>query len=109
VLTESTIREGLRLNPEMIRGLLREVAHPDGVVLPNGQHLPRGTQVGVCLNGIRTDEQFYVDLNQYNPFRFVKRGPGSPASDTAQSGADDSKIAGTNERFLPFGLGRHVW
>ena len=45
-LTDSAIRESLRRNPINSRGLLREVMPKDGVILPDGNRVPRGTWLG---------------------------------------------------------------
>jgi Cytochrome P450 len=65
---DSTIRESLRRRPILLRGLWREVMPKEGVTLPDGQHLPQGSWVGVPVPGIHNDERFYHEPEVYDPF-----------------------------------------
>lgn len=45
---------------------------PNGVVLPDGQKIPRGAWLGVSLTGISHDERYYDNPDTYDPFRFSR-------------------------------------
>ncbi|KAI9373779.1 cytochrome P450 [Aspergillus egyptiacus] len=101
----STVQESLRLSPQLLRAANREVIHPDGLTLPTGQHLPRGTWVGASALDIHLDERFYPDPTTYDPFRFVKATAAAQETDAAQAQARVS----TSSTFLSFSSGRHAW
>ena len=96
---------------------MREVVKHDGLTLPEGTHLPRGSLLGVSLVGVHTDERFYSKPNGYDPFRFVR----SKVIATPENGFDtisNSKapvyrknvnLATCSDIFLSFGYGRHSW
>lgn len=69
---DSAIRESMRRNPLSGRGLMQEVVHPNGVILPDGQKIPLGAWLGVSLTGISQDERYYLDPHIYDPFRFSR-------------------------------------
>ena len=111
--TESTIRETLRVNPVITRVVMREVMAPDGVTLPDGNHLPQGAWAGATAMGVHGDENLYPNPDQYQPFRFVpKLASSNSSTDVSKEGLPERKppsIATINENFLSFGLGRHAW
>ncbi len=72
VLYDSVVRESLRCHPILIKGLTKEVIDPEGLKLPDGTHLPRGSWVGVPVLGVHRDERFYPDSTTYDPYRFMK-------------------------------------
>ncbi|KAL2126380.1 hypothetical protein VTI74DRAFT_1019 [Chaetomium olivicolor] len=107
VLLNSAIRETMRLNPVSVVTLERKILPKDGVTLPSGQHLPRGTWLGVPVVGIHSDENIYPDAAIYQPFRFCSRSPG----ETSGNIAGDEKLTSTGvvnvtDTFLPFGAGK---
>lgn len=69
---DSAIRESMRLNTFSGRGLMREVAHPNGITLPDGQKVPHGAWLGISISGISRDERYYSDPDKYDPFRFSR-------------------------------------
>lgn len=100
-LIHSCIQETLRLNPVLLHASNREVIHADGLTLPTGQHLPRGTWVGASTMDVNLDERFYSNPMQYDPRRFLsERQP-----------TESQKIdrLTTTSTFLSFGAGRHSW
>ena len=112
-LADSTLRETLRKNPVLTRSVLREVIAPDGLVFPDGQHLKKGTWVGIPSVGVHHDENIYARPQLYDPFRFVPKpkastdemgnpmGPQKPSRPEGLSTASDT--------YLAFGYGRHSW
>ena len=62
----------MRRNPLTGRGIMHEVVHPNGVTLPDGQNIPHGAWLGICVTGIGQDERFYPDPHTYDPFRFSR-------------------------------------
>ncbi|KAI0902657.1 cytochrome P450 [Ustulina deusta] len=46
---DSALRESLRLWGVVAKAMSRKVIHPNGAILPNGQHLPQG--ITVCVSG----------------------------------------------------------
>lgn len=70
--TDSAIRESMRLNPSFGRVAMHEVLSKNGVTLPNGPHVPRGTWLGIALTGIQLDERYYPGAHAYDPFRFSR-------------------------------------
>lgn len=69
VLADSAIRESLRTNPISARGLMREVTPKDGLVLPDGKRVARGTWDGSQVQRIHMDDRFYDRPDQYDRFR----------------------------------------
>jgi len=105
VHTDSTIRESLRLNPTLIRGLLREVKPKKGIDLPDGTHLPKGAWVGIPVKGVQMDERFYAGAEEFRPFRFTgeKR---DPSRGSHGKGAEAVHVDST---FLSFSYGGSAW
>jgi cytochrome P450 len=110
---DSTIRESLRTNPTLVRGLLRGAVHKDGLDLPDGSHIPSGSWVGTPVLNIHTDSRFYEKAEEFDPWRFVDR-------DVKDSGKKKEEHIGpfgqlkiesgqVNDTFLSFGGGKHAW
>ncbi|KAI0381267.1 cytochrome P450 [Hypomontagnella monticulosa] len=99
---DSALRESLRLNGFIERGIMKMVVAPEGVTLPDGSHIPRGTKVGVSGYSIHHDEDIYADANRYDAFRFA-RGQ----SDGAERKAPQA-LVNTSEKFLGFSHGSHA-
>ena len=72
VLADSAVRESIRTNPVSARGLMREVVPKDGLALPDGKRVARGTWVGSPVQRIHMDDRFYDRPDQYDPFRFAR-------------------------------------
>ncbi|KAI0878224.1 cytochrome P450 [Hypoxylon argillaceum] len=96
---DSALRESLRLNGFVERGVVKMVVRPAGVTLPDGSHVPRGTKVGVSAYSIHRDEGNYADAARYDAFRFV-RGP--EGGEKRPQG-----LVNTSETFLGFSHGAH--
>ncbi|KAI2635828.1 cytochrome P450 [Hypomontagnella submonticulosa] len=99
---DSALRESLRLNGFIERGIMKMVVAPEGVTLPDGSHIPCGTKVGVSGYSIHHDEDIYPDANRYDAFRFAR----------GQRGGADKKwpqaLVNTSEKFLGFSHGSHA-
>lgn len=107
-LADSAIRESLRRNPPAARGAMREVVHKDGLTLPDGHHLPRGTWIGASVIGVQTDDRFYPKPDVYDPFRFA-RARAQPFSKGEKQDTRNVALATSSDVFLAFGHGRHSW
>lgn len=124
---DSALRESMRLNGFVARGVLKMVVAPDGVTLPDGNHIPCGTKVGVQGYSIHRDEDIYRDAERYDAFRFVQddtpeAGTGSAGRSDGGGGLKDRRTADTGSRggrpqtlvststtFLAFSHGSNVW
>ncbi|KAI4595209.1 hypothetical protein KJ359_007185 [Pestalotiopsis sp. 9143b] len=95
---DSSLRESLRLNGFVERGVMKMVVAPSGVTLPNGSRIPRGTKVGVSGYSVHHDESVYEDAKTYDAFRFVGSGDGNPLA-----------FVTTSDRFMGFSHGSHAW
>jgi cytochrome P450 len=99
---DSALRESLRLNGFIERGIMKMVVAPEGVTLPDGSHIPCGTKVGVSGYSIHHDDANYPDAMRYDAFRF--------AGDQAGSGEKTPRgLVNTSETFLGFSHGSHAW
>ncbi|KAL8793676.1 MAG: hypothetical protein Q9195_003725 [Heterodermia aff. obscurata] len=112
-LTDSAVRETLRISPPVGRGVMRQVMHRDGLTLPGGQHLPKDAWVGVSVHGINHDDRFYPDPDQFKPFRFARSEakssdePSSPTTQDVEGPPNDAYLATAEDKFMSFGYGRH--
>ena len=92
---------------------MRQVMHKDGLTLPGGHHLPQKAWVGVSVININRDDQYYVDPDQFKPFRFVRSPAVSsdtkPLSQDVEGPANDPYLATAEDKFMSFGYGRHSW
>ena len=69
---DSVFRESLRAkSSHSTGGLSRQVMPKEGVILPNGQKVPRGAWIGVPVLAIQADERFYDQPDVFSPLRFV--------------------------------------
>jgi cytochrome P450 len=97
---DSALRESLRLNGFIERGIMKMVVAPEGVTLPDGSHIPYGTKVGVSGYSVHHDEELYASALEYDPFRFVTP-PGGVKKPLA--------LVTTSDTFLGFSHGSHAW
>ena len=115
-LADSTIRESLRINPVLTRILLREVISKDGLTLPSGHHVPKGTWLATSAVDLHHDDRFYLKPEEYNPFRFARTSEDSLAgaknvnlTETASIYRKNQGLSTVSDIFLGFGYGRHSW
>lgn len=101
---DSALRESLRLNGFIERGVMKMVVAPGGVTLPDGLHIPRGTKVGISGWSVHHDNDIYDDATTYNPFRFAK------GSDSSGNGNNRPQaLINTSDHFMGFSHGAHAW
>lgn len=112
VKTDSMLRESLRLNTFKSRGVERIVVKKEGVVLPSGQYLKKGTKIGLPVLPIHRDSDIYDEALTLDAFRFC----GSDQTAEKTGGRTDSparsghvELINTSESFLAFGHGKHAW
>ena len=104
---DSALRESMRLNGFVARGIMKIVVAPGGVTLPDGSHVPRGTKVGIQAYSVHRDEDVYTDAERYDPFRFCTEETTSAhgATNTRQPQA----LVSTSPTFLAFSHGPNAW
>ncbi len=106
VVLDSTLRESLRLWGFVSRGVLKAVVKKEGVTLPTGEHLPRGTKVGIHAYPVHHDEEYYPRPFSFEPLRFC-------TSDESEGEAAENfkgaSVVTTSSKFMTFSHGRHAW
>nr|BBB04333.1 cytochrome P450 [Penicillium simplicissimum] len=123
-ITESAIRESLRLSPVGGIGLHRTVVNPKGISLPDYRlNLPHGTVIASPIESIHYDDDIYPHANDYNAFRFadpeavraiLDKLSSEPNSNISTGGPRDresksaASTANIDEAFLAFGIGKHI-
>lgn len=96
-LTDSFIRESLRFQPVLIKGLIKEVVPGSGVLLPGTSiRMPAGSWVGVPTLGIHRDARFYPNPEAFMPFRFA-------------NSAGELEAGKPTTTYLSFGYGKQAW
>lgn len=102
---DSALRESMRLWGFISRGVMKKVVAPEGIVIPNGDHLPYGSKVGVTSYGIHHDESAYPGALSYDPFRF------SAPQETNYTGAKAKPLdlITTDNNLMAFSHGKHAW
>ena len=115
-LTDSTIREGLRLNPMLIRIILREVMPKDGIMLPSGHHIPKGAWITTSAIDLHHDDRFYPKPEEFDAFRFAKQkeetldgADKESLTEKASVYRKNQTLATASDIFLAFGYGKHAW
>lgn len=101
---DSALRESLRLNGFIERGVMKMVIAPGGVTLPDGSQIPRGIKVGISGWSVHHDNDIYADATTYDAFRFAK------GSDSSGSGISKPQaLINTSDHFMGFSHGTHAW
>ncbi|KAK8087840.1 P450 monooxygenase [Apiospora hydei] len=103
---DSALRESLRLNGFIERGIMKMVVAPGGVTLPGGSHIPRGTKVGISGWSVHHDNDIYSKATTYDAFRFAK-GSASGKSDGNVNNKPQALI-NTSDHFMGFSHGSHA-
>ncbi|KAB5557998.1 cytochrome P450 [Coniochaeta sp. 2T2.1] len=110
VIIDSTIRESLRKNTLQSRVLLKKVMPKDGVVLPDGTHVPRGTWLGVPVQAMQQDDNLYQNAQHYDPLRFVRMREQVNRANVAEVSGGEGKdlldAAQPSDKYLSFSYGR---
>ncbi|KAK7968923.1 hypothetical protein PG988_007996 [Apiospora saccharicola] len=100
---DSALRESLRLNGFIERGVMKMVIAPEGVTLPDGSHIPRGTKVGISGWSVHHDHDIYDHVTTYDAFRFAK------GSDSSGNGNKKPQaLINTSDHFMGFSHGSHA-
>ncbi|KAL4960712.1 cytochrome P450 [Aspergillus stella-maris] len=111
--TESAVRESLRLSQSQARALTQTVVSDNGLTLPSGQHVPKGTWLAVASMAMHLDDRYYLEARSFKPFRFVKEGDKSTntaeVSTQTELKTEAEVERSSNAPFLVFGGGRHRW
>ncbi|TGJ80940.1 hypothetical protein E0Z10_g7830 [Xylaria hypoxylon] len=100
---DSALRESLRINGFIERGIMKMVVAPEGVTIPDGSHIPCGTKVGVSGYSIHHDEANYTDAMRYDAFRFARGQGGVEGGKKMPQG-----LINTSEKFMSFSHGSHA-
>lgn len=101
VHVDSALRESMRLNGFVARGIMKTVLAPGGVTLPDGTHVPRGTKVGIQAYSVHRDAEFYSSPETFEAFRFVREAaatrPGLLVPEGRRASASGSDTEGGSE------------
>ncbi|KAK2746282.1 hypothetical protein FQN55_005710 [Onygenales sp. PD_40] len=108
-LTDSVLRETLRLNGFFHRVVGRKVVH-DNVQLPleggTSVHLPKGAMVSILGLGVHRDQDIYEDPMKFDPWRFARQ---QKNNENQQNDSFTSlSLTATSAHNLIFGYGRHA-
>lgn len=95
VLMDACIKESQRFKPQTLNNLER-VALKD-VVLPDGQTVPRGTQIAVASSPMWSTNVWGSDADIWNPYRYVDG-----------SITEKMNLVSSNNKHYAFGMGRFI-
>lgn len=117
---DSAIRESMRLNGFIHRGVVKMVVAPGGITLPpppppspdsssggSGVHIPCGTRIGVSGYSIHRDEANYADTGVYQPFRFIP-DTATTTKITTTTSSPPQGLVNTSPIFMGFSHGQHA-
>lgn len=104
VQLDSAMRESLRLWGVVSKAMTRKVMHPDGLTLPNRQHLPCGATVCVSGWGMHHDESIYPKPFEFVPDRFLR----ASLQVEQLAGGVQAAAAETDQTFATWGIGKHA-
>ncbi|KAH8886988.1 cytochrome P450 [Thozetella sp. PMI_491] len=107
---DSALRESMRLNGFVARGVMKMVTAREGVTLPDGSHIPYGTKVGIQAYSIHRDKDYYPDPEKYHAFRFAENsGENTKAPRPLRRGQERTHepraLVTTSPTFLAFSHG----
>ncbi|TLD11101.1 hypothetical protein PgNI_05166, partial [Pyricularia grisea] len=94
VYLKACVEEALRMSPPVGGTPWREVSAAQGAVV-DGEHLPRGTTVGVGIYSVQHSCAYYDEPFQYRPERWLADSPGN----------DAEKVNRARSVFAPFSVG----
>ncbi|KUI71210.1 Ent-kaurene oxidase [Cytospora mali] len=112
---DSAFRESQRLNSFVTIGLGRMVKPKEGLMTPDGVHMPMGIRVCVPGYAVHHDSDIYPDAEEFQPFRFSEKRRVNVGETGEDGGADQASSyvsrarqqwATTTNDFLGFGHGR---
>ncbi|KAJ7442451.1 cytochrome P450 [Mycena latifolia] len=103
VRLDSAIRESARVSGIGGSALARRTKVD--VTLPNGVVIPRDNCVGVSMDGIHFDEDYYPNARQYDAFRFSRPREEPTLASKPRTNED---LVTTSTHWLPFSHGLHA-
>ncbi|TLS26874.1 hypothetical protein PpBr36_04795 [Pyricularia pennisetigena] len=110
--TDSFLRESARLNTFMSVAGNRLITAPEGLALPNGQVLPKGTPIMFPAAPVMVDETYYPNPLEFRPFRFVPKakdgGDGDEKTGVRDEGRARTAFSCTSTEYMAFGHGKHA-
>ncbi|KAJ7880796.1 cytochrome P450 [Mycena olivaceomarginata] len=83
---------------------IRESARVDGFTLPNGLAVAKNSTIGVSMDGIHFDPEYYDNPTVYDPFRFSRPREELAAGKTRVN----EDLVTTSVHWLPFSHGLHA-
>jgi cytochrome P450 len=101
---DSAIRESARVSAIGGNALARRVK-VDGFTLPNGLAVAKNSTIGVSMDGIHFDPEYYDNPTVYDPFRFSRPREELAAGKTRVN----EDLVTTSVHWLPFSHGLHAW
>ncbi|KAI4241677.1 MAG: hypothetical protein L6R42_011202 [Xanthoria sp. 1 TBL-2021] len=118
-LTDSALRESLRVSNFMSRNVQKKVLHPEGLGnKAEGWTAPRGAYIAVDMHNPQHDPEIYPDPERYDAFRFAtsltQELPTAASTDrengrsSTETSRGNTVVLTTSGIFLPFGHGRHA-
>ena len=80
----------------LMRKAMRDYTFADGTLIP------KGTLVGIGVNGVHFNDRLYENAREFEPLRFL---------DTDKADGEDTKhhFVTTGIDYLAFGHGKHAW
>ncbi|KAF1993630.1 cytochrome P450 [Amniculicola lignicola CBS 123094] len=103
-LMEAFMRESMRWSPLKANMPSRIVVAEQGVMLPDGTHVPKNTVLASPSECVSRDERFYDEPHVFNPYRFLERNP----IDGGWVLKPGCHVTSASDTFLFFGLGKSV-
>ncbi|KAF9075522.1 cytochrome P450 [Rhodocollybia butyracea] len=104
---DSAIRESARMSGIGGTAMARKVKVPGGMTLPDGTWVPENVTIGVAMDGIHFDEEFYENPLKFDLFRFSRPREQYLAGLIGDKPPVNEDFVTTSERWLPFGHGIH--
>ncbi|KAI0400747.1 cytochrome P450 [Xylaria palmicola] len=106
---DSALRESLRVNGFIERGVMKMVVAPGGLALPDGARVPRGVKVGVSGYSIHHDEGNYADAMRFDAFRFARgQQKGHQDGEGEREKRPPQSLVSTSDKFMGFSHGAHA-
>ncbi|CBY01589.1 similar to cytochrome P450 [Plenodomus lingam JN3] len=111
---DSAIREAQRVTPIALTFVHRKVVAKEGIITPEGVHVPYGTLLSCPWAPLAQDEDLHTDAETFDAFRFSRpREEYEAMSEEEKAKVDTLKLkqmgaVTTAVTHLPFGHGRHA-
>ena len=110
-LSDSAIRESMRVSNFMTRNVVRKVMPEAGIENKvEGWRAPKGALISIDMHSVHHDPSIYSDPNTYDPFRFSrpKEEEEEEAGDVSKKEIKNTGLITTSDIFLSFSHGRHA-